>query len=474
MIRPHLTAMLLFLLLMTLPLPFLPEFGGANSATRLMLTGALVEEGSTEIDRHATLTIDKALVGDHYYSDKAPGMALLAVPAYAAGRALAPQATTELFRLDEPLDELPRATMMIWRALSWTTGGLLMALAGAVLYGMGRRLGIYPRAALMASLSVCLATPVLGWSVQFFGHVGAGASLAIAFALSTGLGRDRAGLSPAWRAMAASGALSLAVSIEYTAAPPALLIAAYALRRLALLPAREAWTLFTLALGSALLAAVPMLAYHWASFGSPFRVGYSSVVGFEGMDEGLLGLTAPDPEVLTKILFSVRRGILWLSPLLVLVPWGIWRGLRKPAPGDPDMRTEMALCLAIILYYFLLNASYHYWGGGLSLGPRHALPALFFAALPLALLWQDAQGWGRRVLRGLFTVSLFFSLASASMTMAPTTWFPLWDPILKHLLSDQNAFFRMAHWGLSPGLVFGLWLALCLGLTTLLWCSTRP
>ena len=73
MIRPHLTAMLLFLLLMTLPLPFLPEFGGANSATRLMLTGALVEEGSTEIDRHATLTVDKALVGDHYYSDKARG-----------------------------------------------------------------------------------------------------------------------------------------------------------------------------------------------------------------------------------------------------------------------------------------------------------------------------------------------------------------------------------------------------------------
>lgn len=472
----RLTAMLVFILLMGLPLPFLPEFGGANSSTRLMLTGALVEEGSTRIDRHAALTVDKAQVGEHSYSDKAPGMALLAIPAYQTARLLSPDGVAALFRLDEPLETLPRATMLIWRAISWTTGGLLMALAGVALYRMGLRLGGSSRAALMASLSVCLATPVLGWSVQFFGHVGAGGALALAFALCTGFGRDGVWLPPVWRAMAAGATLSLAVSIEYTAAPPALIIAIYASWRLTRLPAREAGRLFLWALGAALLAATPMLIYHWASFGSPFRVGYSSVVGFEGMQQGFLGLTAPDPVVLLQIIFGFWRGILWLSPLLVLVPWGIWLGLRATTQDMPGMRIEICLCLAMILYYFLLNASYFYWNGGASVGPRHTMPAVFFMALPLMWLWHSLTGRARQLLQGLFALSLFFSIACAAMTMVVPGGmrFPLKDPVLENLLTSQNVFFRMAHWDLSPVLVFGLWLALCLTLAALLERRTRP
>lgn len=472
----RLTVVLLFALLMAVPLPFLPEFGGANSSTRLMLTGALVEEHTTRIDRHAAMTVDKAQAGDHFYSDKAPGMALLSLPAYAAGRALAPQASDALFRLSEPLDVLPRGTMMIWRAIVWTTGGLLMALAGCALYRMGLRFGASPRAALMASLSVCLATPVLGWSVQLFGHVGAGAALAIGFALSTGLGRGDVWLSAGWRAGLAGVALSLAVSIEYTAAPPALMVALYALWRLTSLERNTALRLLALALVAAFAAAAPMLIYHWISFGSPFRVGYSNVVGFEGMQEGFLGLTAPDPVVLWHIIFGFRRGILWLSPLLVLVPWGIWLGLRAPAKGGPGMQVEMSLCIAMILYYFLLNASYFYWGGGASVGPRHTMPAVFFMTLPLLWLWNSLQGRARQLLQGLFALSLFFSLACAVMTMAVPGGmrFPLKDPILENLLTGQNAFFRMANWGLSPALVFVVWLGLCGCLAALLARRTRP
>ncbi|WP_299681666.1 hypothetical protein [uncultured Roseobacter sp.] len=467
-------ATLLFVLLMLVPLPFLPEFGGANSSTRLMLSDALVAEGTTRIDRHAALTVDKAQVGAHYYSDKAPGMALLAVPAYAVGRAVAPEAAAALFQLDAPLDTLPRGAALIWRAIAWTTGGLLMALAGAALYRAGLRLGGDPRAALMASLSVCLATPVLGWSVQFFGHVAAGAALAIAFALATGLARAPTRLPQGLRAPLAGAALSLAVSIEYTAAPPALMIALYALWRLTLLPRATAWRLFALAFGAAIAAALPMMVYHWASFGSPFRVGYSSVVGFEGMQEGFLGLTRPDPAVLWQILFSIRRGILWLSPLLALVPIGIWYGLRAPGRGGAGHRADMGLCLAVILYYFLLNASYFYWGGGASVGPRHTMPAVFFMFLPLLWLWTRWDGRARRILQGLFGLSLFFSLACASMTMTVPSGmrFPLKDPILENLLTERNAFFRMAHWELSPALVFGAWLLASLGLALLTWRRT--
>ncbi|MEM7291723.1 MAG: hypothetical protein AAF412_15365, partial [Pseudomonadota bacterium] len=64
MSQTRLIPALLFILLLMVPLPFLPEFGGANSSTRLMLTGALVNNGTTRIDEHAELTVDKALVGE--------------------------------------------------------------------------------------------------------------------------------------------------------------------------------------------------------------------------------------------------------------------------------------------------------------------------------------------------------------------------------------------------------------------------
>ncbi|WP_300064207.1 hypothetical protein [uncultured Roseobacter sp.] len=465
---------LLFALLMVVPLPFLPEFGGANSSTRLMLTAALVDEGSTRIDRHSTLTIDKARVGDHYYSDKAPGMALLAVPAYAVGRAVAPKGTEALFQLTSPLDILPRSTMLIWRAIAWTTGGILMALAGVAIYRMGLRIGGDRRAALMASISVCLATPVLGWSTQFFGHVGAGAALAIAFSLCTGIKYGPGLLSAGSRATLVGAALSLAVTIEYTAGGAAMLIALYALWHITALPGRKAWRLFALGFAAALVAALPILFYHFISFGSPFSVGYSSVVGFEGMDQGFLGLTTPNMTVLGKIIYGFQRGILWLSPLLVLVPVGIWLGLRRRDPKEVDARGETLLCLSVIVYYFLLNASYYYWSGGSSVGPRHTIPAVFFAALPLLWLWKSWQGNARTALQGLFAISLFFSLACASMTMVVPgrMRFPLKDPILENLLTDQNVFFRMQNWGLPPILVFGAWLVVSLGLLWLLWRAT--
>jgi hypothetical protein len=341
---------------------------------------------------------------------------------------------------------------------------------------MGVQMGASVRASLMASLSVCLATPLLGWSVQFFGHVGAGAALVIAFALCTGLGRAETLMRPAWRAITSGAALSLAVSIEYTAAPAALMVALYALWWLTHCPTRDAWKLFALALCTALLSLIPLLAYHWISFGGPFQMGYSYVVGFEGMQQGFLGLTRPDPMVLWQIVFGFRRGVLWLSPILILVPWGIWLGLRSTVRGGSGYRPEMLLCLAVILYYFLLNASYFYWSGGASVGPRHTMPAVFFMALPLLWVWTSLEGRARYVLRGLFALSLFFSLASAAMTMTVPSGmrFPLKDPILENLLTDQNAFFRMTHWGLSPALVFAVWCLVSLGLACLLWRSTQP
>jgi hypothetical protein len=457
---------LLFLFLLLFPLPFLPEYGGANSTTRIMLTTAIVDEGTTRIDRHQALTVDKAERDGHYHSDKAPGMALLAVPVYALASWLDPEADGQLDILS-PLaskTEPGLQELIVYRLMVLTSGGLLFAFAGVAVFAMCLGLGGQAPAALLATATVFLGTPMLGWSVQFFGHAAAGAALASAFALAF-LIRPGGTNNPVL-ALLSGLALSLAVSIEYTAAPPVLLIACYGIWRLTRLRRDEALRLLSLAVLAAVTGALPMLVYHAVSFGSPFSVGYSSVVGFQGMQQGLLGITLPDPVVLLRIIFGFQRGILWLSPVLLLVPIGFWLAWRQRR-----WIPELLLSLSIVLYYFLLNAAYFYWNGGASVGPRHVTPALPFMVVPLLWLWLEAGGRLRLALIGLVGLSLFFSLVTASTRMTVSTGyrFPLKDPILENYFAAQNAFNRWWEAGLHPAAILPIWLGVLALLVWSLW-----
>ncbi len=62
--------------------------GGWNQNSRFDLVRAIVEQQTLRIDAYHDNTYDKAYYQGHYYSDKAPGLALLAVPAAALERPL--------------------------------------------------------------------------------------------------------------------------------------------------------------------------------------------------------------------------------------------------------------------------------------------------------------------------------------------------------------------------------------------------
>ncbi|HEX6177941.1 MAG TPA: hypothetical protein VF057_06245, partial [Thermoanaerobaculia bacterium] len=75
-----------------------PRFDSPNEYSRLRLTRALVEHRSFQIDPYlrnpSPQTVsDVAFYGGHFYSDKAAGMSLLAVPAVAIVHAIAPDAS---------------------------------------------------------------------------------------------------------------------------------------------------------------------------------------------------------------------------------------------------------------------------------------------------------------------------------------------------------------------------------------------
>src|SRR5260221_6695662 len=89
---------LLFCMLLGCYVYFLPRWGDWNVNSRFDLTRALVDDHSIAIDRYVSNTGDYAVYGGRYYSDKAPGLALVGVPVYAAFEALLPP---------EPVSRLP-------------------------------------------------------------------------------------------------------------------------------------------------------------------------------------------------------------------------------------------------------------------------------------------------------------------------------------------------------------------------------
>jgi hypothetical protein len=388
-----------------------------NNATRIYAGMALVEHGDARIDKYQALTIDKAEFDGHFYMDKAPGMTLLALPAMAVADHVGP-----------PLEYVPPTLydanfehyMTVRLRLAVALGSaVIAALAALAMHDLGLRLTGSASGALVAGLGFALGTPVWGWSTTLFGHAPVAGLFVIAvWALW------RAGEGKAMRFAAIGGAaLGLAVLIEFEAALPGSVIAIWGALRLWRADRRA--MLAAAGAGAATLL-VPFVTYNMIAFGMPFRVGYSGVVGFAGMDQGLFGLTSPKPVVLLKILVGMRRGLLWVAPVLIPATVGLWLLGRKH-------RGLAIMLAAAALTVLLVNSAYVYWDGGHSTGPRHTVPAIGLIAIGLAPFWASLRfAWERALTVGLLLVSVVINLmiAAANITTPDTYRFPLADPIL--------------------------------------------
>jgi hypothetical protein len=388
-----------------------------NNATRIYAGIALAERGDARIDQYQALTIDKAEFGGHFYMDKAPGMTLLALPAMAIADHVAP-----------PLEYVPPTlydanfehymTVRLRLAVALVSA-VITALAALAMHDLGVRLTGSPSGALVASLGFALGTPVWGWSTTLFGHAPVAGLFVIAvWALW------RAGEARTMRFAAIGGAaLGLAVLIELEAVLAGSVIAMWGARGLWRADRR---VVLAAAIAGAAVLLIPFVTYNMIAFGTPFQLGYSGVVGFAGMDQGLFGLTSPKPIVLLKILVGMRRGLLWVAPVLVPAGVGLWLLARR--------HRGLAIMLAVAaLTVLLVNSAYVYWDGGHSTGPRHSVPAIGLIAIGLAPFWASLRfAWERAVTVGLLLVSVVINLmiAAANITTPDTYRFPLGDPIL--------------------------------------------
>jgi MFS family permease len=375
------------------------QAGGWNQNSRFDLVRAIINDHTLRIDPYVHSTGDKAYYDGHYYSDKAPGLALAAVPIVGLVRPV-----MHLFGGDP---ETYRGIALLSYLATVFTAGLFTALAGVSLYTLCMELGASSDGALFAAITFGLATPIWTLATIFIGHAFSAALLVFAFAAACrarGPGDGAlVGLCAGWATVS-----------EFPAVVPAALIAL-----LASVNAwnrgreRALWTIGAMTI-AALACAGVLMAFQYACFGSPFHLAYSSEEGYIGMQEGIFGVNVPRMIRLRRILFGEYRGLLPLAPALAIAPAGL-------AIAFVRSRSIAASIVAsvIAVYYILLNASYAYWEGGWSYGPRHASPAIPFLSIGLAFLWTFAPVVLRWVLATLTVYGLAVTLVAVSTMPLP-------------------------------------------------------
>jgi len=474
---------------------------GYNQWSRLDLLHSIIVHGTLSIDQHQGNTGDKSFYGGHYYSDKAPGIAFLALPAYITSTAILKVLQVDL--------ESEKA----WQFSHWITTigsvGLLAALGGAAFFALLRR-WLTPLKAFVATMATFLGSLPFPYATMLFSHAGVIGLLSISLwavlhdddhclfrykrftainTFSCRLAAIFAGIClsliicwmialqgwffeknalraaipffftafllsiAVWLIFAfwirhqqtkhkachltfdiiAGLSAGFAVSSEYTAG-----LAFLGFLILLLLRSRHRALCFAIA---SLLPLSIIPVYNYLCFGSPFGTSYSHVQGWEGMNNGLFGVTfSPSWSAFRALLISPSRGLFYWTPFFLLAPFGfvgLWKYSRSLA---------VISSLLVVGYVFSIS-SYAYWDGGMGAGPRHLASLIPFIGLLAAF---GLVRWPRLGALLAFISIIMYSVAAFVDSGTPNSPYPLIDFYLPRLLTPSHEQNILSLIGLSP------------------------
>ncbi|HXA20267.1 MAG TPA: hypothetical protein VN380_25035 [Thermoanaerobaculia bacterium] len=350
----------LYALLAIVVIPIFPHFVSPNEMTRWATAASLVEHHTFEITPLLPLLggnafEDASEVDGHVYSNKAPGAALLGLPAYAVARLIAgpPSATTM------------RMTANAMRLLAATVPLLFLAWA---MRKAAAQLGASPERIGLMVLALLFATPLFAYGLLNFSHVLTAAALFGAWTLLFVHRKD----------YAAGALIGLATVSEYPCAIAGLVLVACAWRRAPRV------------IAGGLPFAIALAVYNKLLFGSVFALSSANErnAQFRSMArEGLFGIGLPDPATLLHLLFDPSRGLFLFAPILLAAIVAMPRARRV-------LSSEGFVALAVVpIALIIFYSGYPNWHGGWSVGPRYLVPAIPFLLFPLAFAVSSVIEW---------------------------------------------------------------------------------
>jgi hypothetical protein len=331
-----------------------------------------LNQGKTTIDQYQVNTGDKAYYKGHYYSARAPGLALFSLPFYDALNLVGAESWTDahVAAPDHPGDE------MIYLIGLWANvlpGLLLLLLAWRVAERF------QPGYGAAAAVALGLGTMVLPLSTLLFSHV---LTTFLSFAAFWIMLRERDGPPSPMLLGVAGLAMGYAFSSEYPTFFVAVVLGCFLLsRRDALTPpliVRRA----SAYIAGGLLGIVPLALYNHYAFGSWTHLAYSSI---PRQQQGFFGIGLPSVRVLATLLLD-SRGLLTISPVLILGALGTVLLYRR---GN---RAEALTITGICICYLGYNSGYYLPFGGGFMGPRFLITMLPFLAFPIALALRRWPG----------------------------------------------------------------------------------
>ena len=403
-----------YALLAVIVIPVYPHFVSPNEFTRWATAAAIIDLHTLEVTRFVPLFggdfEDLSEVHGHFYSNKAPGGALVGLPGYAIARAV----------VGVPSPQTMRITLTAMRLVSSTLPALLLAI---VFFYTARALGA--ERSETALLALLFGTPLFAYGLLNFSHALTAMALFSAWVrlFVRGSARDD---------VLAGVLIGIAVLSEYPAAIPAAVLVACAIgsRSVARIVA------------GGLPFAIALAIYNRLLFGSFFSLssGFESDAAFRRLaGSGLFGIGLPDPLILLRLLIDPARGLFVFSPILLL-------GLA----AFPEVRRRFSArqlwsLLLVPAAMILMYAGYPNWHGGWTMGARYLVPALPFLALPIAFGRSSVLGSlliGASVLAVAMT-TLVFPFVPPNV---PAPWATFAWPILRHGLVAPNLLHLVARW----------------------------
>ncbi len=395
--------LLVIVVLYVLPLAGAPPATNPNELARIELGVAIADGARLDIGPVALvygLSEDVARRGMRIYSDKAPGLSILAAPVtFLIGPLLPPVPNTGLPAF-WPLRHL--LTLLL---VALPTAGLAFVIVTGVP-------GVDPFRRSGLAIIIALATPLWAYATVFFGHAPAAVLVFVAWML---LLRPGAAERPPHRlhALLGGAAAGFAVTVDY----PTVLLAGVIFG--ALIARRTPLSILSWAATGAIVGLLPALSYHQLAFGAPWLTGYAFKAHAEFQvihARGVLGVSLPSLEALWGVLFSARRGVFFFSPILLLAPIGLWQMIRRRGFRDVTPLT------AAIIVYVLFAAGFVDWEAGWCAAARHLVPIVPLLAIPVlyTLVNLGTQRWWN----SLVAVLIAFSGVNAALCIALTPFFP--------------------------------------------------